>query len=69
MGTGLRVQARSQINIQLYDHPEINAANGLREMVFPCLWFSNGIEEIDDPSTVSLLKTATVVPEQLRSAL
>ena len=70
LGTGLRVQARSQINIKLSDpHPDIKPAKGLRDIVFPFLWFSDGIEQIDDPNALNLLKTATTTPEELRSAL
>ena len=69
LGTGLRAQARSQINIQMYKVDNVKPAEGLRDMVFPFLWFSSGIESIDDADSLSLLRLAVITPEKVRSAL
>jgi len=69
LGVALRVRAGTQINIQLHASPEINAAKGLREIVFPFVWFGSGVDGIEDEGSISLIKTAVVLPEQLRSAL
>ena len=69
LGVALRVRAGTQINIQLHASPEISAAKGLREIVFPFVWFGSGVDGIEDEGSISLIKTAVVLPEQLRSAL
>jgi hypothetical protein len=38
-------------------------------MVFPILWFSEGIDSIDDEATVSLLRSAVFLPDRIRNAL
>ena len=47
LGKTLRVQARTQINVQLYDFTDIedlkdNQAVKLRPFIFPFLWTSDG---------------------------
>ena len=69
LGTSLRAQARSQINIQMRKVADVKPAEGLRDIVFPFVWFSDGIETIDDATTVSLLHSAVHTPEKARSAL
>ena len=69
MGTGLKAQARTQINIRMYKIDDIKQAEGLRDIVFPFLWFSDGIETIDDPETINLLHMAVNAPERARNAL
>ena len=69
LGIALRAQARSQINIQMYKMDEVKPAEGLRDIIFPFMWFSSGIESIDDAHTVALLHTAVHTPEKARSAL
>ena len=69
LGTPLRAQARSQINIQMYKMDEVKPAEGLRDMIFPFMWFSSGIESIEDENTLALLHTAVHTPEKARSAL
>ena len=65
----MRAQARSQINIQMNKIADIKAAEGLQDIVFPFVWFSDGIETIDHDETVNLLKSAVLTPEKARSAL
>ena len=48
---------------------DVKPAEGLRDIVFPFVWFSDGIETIDDATTVSLLNSAVHTPEKARSAL
>ena len=69
LGTSLRAQARSQINIQMYKIDDVKPAEGLRDILFPFVWFSDGIESIDDADTINLLHTAIHTPEKARSAL
>ena len=69
MGTALRAQARSQINIQMNKVDDVPAARGVRDIVFPFVWFSDGIETIDDATTIGLLHSAIHTPEKARSAL
>ena len=44
LGIPLVAQARHQINIQMYKMDEVKPAEGLRDMIFPFMWFSSGIE-------------------------
>ena len=69
LGIPLVAQARSQINIQMYKMDEVKPAEGLRDMIFPFVWFSSGIESIEDEDTLSLLHTAVHAPEKARSAM
>ena len=69
LGIPLVAQARSQINIQMYKMDEVKPAEGLRDMIFPFMWFSSGIESIEDEDTLALLHTAVHAPEKARSAL
>ena len=69
MGTALRAQARSQINIQMNKVDDVPVARGVRDIVFPFVWFSDGIETIDDATTIGLLHSAIHTPEKARSAL
>jgi hypothetical protein len=41
----------------------------LRDIVFPILWFSEGIDSIDDENVINLLKTAIFLPDRIRNAL
>ena len=48
---------------------DVPAARGVRDIVFPFVWFSDGIETIDDATTIGLLHSAIHTPEKARSAL
>ena len=69
LGAPLRGKLKFQINIQINEVNGVKAAEGLRDIVFPFVWFSDGIETIDDDTTVSLLHSAVHTPEKARSAL
>ncbi|XP_050688443.1 lysosome membrane protein 2-like [Eriocheir sinensis] len=45
-GTPLRAQARLQINIAVPYVPEVHPAAKLREIIFPVLWFEDGVAEL-----------------------
>uniref|UniRef100_A0A0P4WMB1 Scavenger receptor class B member 1 n=1 Tax=Scylla olivacea TaxID=85551 RepID=A0A0P4WMB1_SCYOL len=45
-GTPLRAQARLQINIAVPHVPEVYPAAKLREMIFPVIWFEDGVTEL-----------------------
>ena len=49
--------------------PHFDLLLGLRDIVFPVLWFSEGIDSIDDEETINLLKTAIFLPDKIRNAL
>lgn len=53
----------------MYKIDDVKPAEGLRDMVFPFVWFSDGIESIDDADTISLLQTAVNTPEKARNAM
>lgn len=69
MGNGLRAAAKSQINLVMSETPGVKQAEGLRDIVFPVLWFSEGIDSIDDENTIYLLRSAIFLPDRIRSAL
>ena len=70
LGTALRAAARTQINVEMRAHPDLKAAEGLREFFFPILWFSDGIEDgIEDPETLNLLRSAVSTPETVQNIL
>merc|ERR1719414_251855 len=48
---------------------EVDEAKGLRDMIFPVLWFESGIDGIDDPHTLELLQTAIYMPEKAKQAM
>ena len=70
MGVGLRAAARTQINLAVtkVEDETIEAARGLRDVIVPLLWFSEGIDEMDDADLVAQLRMAAVLPEQIREA-
>merc|ERR1719225_2078957 len=47
----------------------VKQLEGIRDIIFPIFWFQDGIEELEDPETVSLLKTAIHTPEIARSVM
>ena len=69
LGVALKAQARSQINIQMYKMDKVDEAKGLRDMIFPVLWFESGIDGINDPHTLELLQTAIYMPEKAKQAM
>ncbi len=69
LGSSLSAQARTQINIAIYKADDLKQAQGLRDIIFPVLWFAEGIESIEDAETLNLFHTAVNTPEKARSAL
>ena len=64
-GLPLRANARMQINMQLVNVSEIKPAAGLRPMVFPVLWFQDGVPQMPD-ATISQLRMSANLPETLK---
>jgi len=69
MGIGMRAAAKSQINLVMNKVDHVKQMEGVRDIIYPILWFSDGIDSLDDPATVSLLKTALKTPEVARSVM
>ena len=82
LGVALKAQARSQINVQMYKMDSecqklsnglvdqcLKVTKGLRDMIFPVLWFESGIDGINDPHTLELLQTAIYMPEKAKQAM
>ena len=53
----------------MYKTDDIKPAEGLRDIVFPFVWFSDGIESLDHDETINLLHTAINTPEKARNAM
>ncbi|KAG0724300.1 Scavenger receptor class B member 1 [Chionoecetes opilio] len=60
-GTPLRAQARLQINIAIPYVPEVYPAANLREMIFPVLWFADGVAELPE-DLIDLLRLGENTP-------
>lgn len=68
MGTTLRARARVQINLAVSQVQDIKQVANFPDIVFPILWFEEGIERLPD-EVVDLMKVATTVPSKARTAL
>ena len=66
---GLRAAARTQLNLAVTKNEDIESAKGLRDIILPLLWFSEGIDSLDDPQILQQLKLAVVTPEVVREAM
>lgn len=64
-GLLLRASPRMQINVQLVDVPEIKPTQGVRSMVFPVLWFQDGVPEMPE-KTVDALRLSANLPETIK---
>ena len=42
---------------------------GMRDLLFPVLWFWDGVDGIDDANTLALIKSAVFTPETARSIM
>jgi len=69
MGVGMRAAVRSQINLVMKRVDTVKQLEGIRDTIYPIFWFQDGIEELEDPETVSLLRTAIHTPEVARSVM
>jgi len=69
MGVGMRASARTQINLVMEEVANVKQAAGVRDIIYPLFWFTDGIDEIDDQDTVALLHKAVHTPEVARSIM
>lgn len=68
MGTALRARARVQINLAVSQVRDIKQVANFPDIIFPIMWFEDGIDELPD-EVVSLLKLAVEVPPVARAAV
>ncbi|KAF9819198.1 hypothetical protein SFRURICE_019519 [Spodoptera frugiperda] len=68
MGIAMRARARIQINLAVSQVVDIKQVANFPDIVFPILWFEEGIDELPE-QVRSLLRLATQVPPLARSAL
>lgn len=68
MGTALRARARIQINLAVSQVVDIKQVANFPDIVFPILWFEEGIDGLPEEIT-NLMKLATTVPPKARSIL
>uniref|UniRef100_A0A224XN62 Scavenger receptor class B member 1 n=2 Tax=Triatominae TaxID=70999 RepID=A0A224XN62_9HEMI len=68
MGVALRAQARIQINLAVSQVKDIKQVETFPDIVFPIMWFEDGISGLPVEVT-NLLNLATTVPPVLRTAL
>lgn len=68
MGTTLRARARVQINLAVSQVFDIKQVANFPDIVFPILWFEEGIDYLPDEIT-DLMNFAVTVPPKLRIAL
>lgn len=68
MGSTLRARARVQINLAVSQVMDIKQVANFPDIVFPILWFEEGIESLPD-EIVNLMKVATTVPDKARTSL
>ncbi|XP_076754622.1 epithelial membrane protein [Xylocopa sonorina] len=68
MGTSLRAKARIQINLAVSHVRDIKQVASFPDIVFPIIWFEDGIEELPVEMR-SLMKMAVDVPPVARAAI
>lgn len=68
MGTTLRARARVQINLAVSQVVDIKQVANFPDIVFPILWFEEGIDYLPDEIT-DLMKFATTVPPKIQVIL
>lgn len=68
MGSALRARARIQINLAVSQVVDIKQVANFPDIVFPILWFEEGIDGLPDEIT-DLMSIATTVPPKARSIL
>ncbi|KAF2361877.1 CD36 family [Trinorchestia longiramus] len=67
-GSVLSGVGKAQINFALTNVSEVKPAQGLRPMIFPVVWFSDGVAELQ-PDIISQLRMAVNLPETLKTTL
>lgn len=68
MGSSLRARARIQINLAVSQVIDIKQVANFPDIVFPILWFEEGIDGLPDEIT-DLMLLATTVPPKARIIL
>ncbi|KAI8433338.1 hypothetical protein MSG28_015383 [Choristoneura fumiferana] len=68
MGIAMRARARIQINLAVSQVIDIKQVANFPDIVFPILWFEEGIDELPEQVS-SLLRLATRAPPVARAAL
>lgn len=68
MGTSLRARGRIQINLAVSQVIDIKQVANFPDIVFPIMWFEEGIEGLPTEIT-NLMNFATTVPPKARSTL
>lgn len=68
MGTTLRARARVQINLAVSQVADIKQVASFPDIVFPILWFEEGIEGLPD-EVIKLMKIATTIPDKAKTVL
>lgn len=68
MGTSLRARARVQINLGVTQVVDIKQVANFPDIVFPILWFEEGIDGLPD-EIVDLMKIAVEVPAKAQFSL
>lgn len=68
MGTALRARARIQINLAVSQVIDIKQVANFPDIVFPILWFEEGIDSLPDEIT-DLMLLATTLPPKAQTIL
>lgn len=68
MGSALRARARIQINLAVSQVVDIKQVANFPDIVFPILWFEEGIDSLPDEIT-DLMLLATKVPPKAKLGL
>lgn len=68
MGAGLSAKARLQINLAVSQVVDIKQVATFPDIIFPIIWFEEGIEELPDEMT-GLMALAAAVPPIARASL
>ncbi|XP_050061289.1 lysosome membrane protein 2 isoform X3 [Aphis gossypii] len=68
MGVAMRARARVQINLAVSQVVDIKQVATFPDIVFPIIWFEEGIDELPD-NVIQLLKLATQTPPVAKAAL
>lgn len=68
MGTTLRARARVQINLAVSQVFDIKQVANFPDIIFPILWFEEGIDSLPDEIT-DLMNFAATVPPKIRVIL
>jgi scavenger receptor class B, member 1 len=68
MGTALRARARVQINLAVSQVIDIKQVANFPDIVFPILWFEEGIDSLPD-EVLELMKVGSQLPPKARQVL